>query len=178
MLKKILHRTISRFEQRFGYDGKYLHEVLDASLGAFVKFSLLQLMSGHQDQVPKEAWFAARIAATLSEDCGPCAQLAVNMALQAKLPARTIAALLRGNFADAGSDAALGFRYGTAVATNRLEALTLVEEVEQRYGKRGQVSLAFAVASARVYPALKRGLGHGAACARIVVSSEETITLK
>ena len=39
------------------------------------------------------------------------------------------------------------------------------------------MSLAMGVAAARVYPALKRGLGHGAACQRLVVG-EEAITVK
>jgi len=84
---------------------------------------------------------------------------------------------LRGDIDEAGEDAALGFRYGMAVAKNEPSAVLLAEEAERRYGKRGLVSLAYAVASARVYPTLKRGLGHGAACTKITVSSE-TIVLK
>ena len=178
MLKKIFHRMLTKMERTSGYDATYLHEVLDASLGGFVKFALFQLMSGHFDAVPRDTWFAARIAAALSEDCGPCTQLVVNMALHAKVPASTISALLRGDVTAAGAEAAFGFRYGTAVATNSPQAVTLAAEAEQRYGKRGVVSLAFAVAAARVYPALKRGLGHGAACAKIVVSSDETVVIK
>ncbi len=169
MLKAYLHRRIAKMERSYGYDGTYMHEMLDASLAAFVKFALFQIMSAHRDGVPKEAWLAARIAAALAEDCGPCTQLVVDMALRDGMPGAGIAALLRGDIEQAGAEAALGFRYGMAVATNAAAALELVETARQRYGARGLVSLSFAVASARVYPSLKRGLGHGMACSRISV---------
>ena len=177
MLRRWIHRWIAKLEQAYRYDASYLHEVTDASLPAFLKFVLFQSMSMHRESVPKEAWFAARMAGTLSEDCGPCTQLMVDEALRQKISPLTIAALLRGDIDEAGADAALGFRYGTAVAKNAPESVSLAEDIERRYGKRGLVSLAYAVASARVYPALKRGLGHGAACTRIIVS-DQTVVLK
>ena len=172
MLKSFFHRQIAAYERRYGYDAAYMHEVLDASLSAFFKFGLFQIMSMHRDSVSKDAWFAARMAATLSEDCGPCTQLVVNMALEAKVRTTDITALLRGDIEQVGADAALGFRYGMAVAANAPDTVILSEEVEKRFGKRGLVSLAFAVTSARVYPCLKRGLGHGDVCTKIAVSNE------
>ena len=177
MIKSFLHRAIAKLEKSYGYDASYLHEVLEVSTPAFLKFGLFQTMSNHRDGAPRDAYCAARMAATLSEDCGPCTQLVVDMALKAgMLPAR-IAAILRGDLEQAGTDAELGFRYGIAVAQNTINAAALSEEVEKRYGKRALVSMAYAVACSRVYPALKRGLGHGAACSKINVS-DETIVLK
>lgn len=172
MIKRFLHTRIARLETSFGYDAAYLHEILDVSLAAFVKFSLFQLMSAHQDGVPADAYFAAKIASTLSEDCGPCAQLGVDMALRAGIRADRIAALLRGDLENAGPDMELGFHYGIAVATNSPDAVELADRAEKRFGTRGRVSLTLAVASARVYPALKRGLGHGAACTKIVIAND------
>jgi hypothetical protein len=177
MLKAYLHRTVSRLERSFGYDATYMHEVIDISPLAFFKFGLFQIMSSHRDGVPRDAWFAARIAAAISEDCGPCTQLVVDMALRAGVKPASLSALLRGDLEKAGRDAEFGFRYGIAVAQNTPAAVELSEEAEKRYGKRALVSLAFAVASSRVYPALKRGLGHGAACSKISIS-DETIILR
>ena len=106
----------------------------------------------------------------MSEDCGPCAQLVVDMALKAGVDAAILAALARGDFHRAGADATLGYLYGQAVATNSPDAVKLSVDAEAKYGKRGLVSLALAVAGARVYPTLKRGLGHGAACQKLVVA--------
>ena len=177
MLKLLLRRSIAKLERAYGYDASYLHELLDVSAPAFFKFALFQAMAGHDDQVPRDARCAARIAAALSEDCGPCTQLCVDMALKDGMPGDSIAALLRGDLELAGADAELGFRYGIAVANNTPNAPRLVEEAERRYGKRGLVSLAFAVTCSRVYPALKRGLGHGALCQKITIS-DQTIVLR
>jgi hypothetical protein len=177
MLKTWMHKQIANLERDFSYDAGYFHEVIDASPGAALKFSLFQIMAKHRDSVPKDAWYAAGLAAALTEDCGPCTQLGVDMALRDGMPAPKLSALLRGDIEQAGPDAALGFRYGIAVATNSPDALALSEQVEKRYGKRGQISLACAVACTRVYPALKRGLGHAAACSRIVVAND-TIPIK
>lgn len=177
MLKYFLHRAIAKLERAYGYDATYLHEVTDISTSASVKFALFQVMSAHRDKVPRDAYCAAGMAATLSEDCGPCTQLVVDMALKARMKPEQIAALLRGDLEKAGKDAEFGFRYGIAVAQNTDDALALSEEALRRYGKRGRVSLAYVVACSRVYPALKRGLGHGAVCTKINVSNE-TIILK
>ncbi|HUO92366.1 MAG TPA: hypothetical protein VMU22_05555 [Rhizomicrobium sp.] len=177
MIKSYLHRSVARFEKHYGYDATYMHEVIDASPRAFFKFSLFQAMSYHRDGAPTDAYCAARIAAALSEDCGPCVQITVDMALEAGVAPKHIAALLRGDLEQAGKDAELGFRYGIAVAQNTANALALSEEVGRRYGKRALVSMAFAVACSRVYPTLKRGLGHGVSCSKIEVSNE-TIVLK
>jgi hypothetical protein len=177
VIKGFLHRSVAKLERSFGYDATYLHEVIDISPSAFFKFGLFQIMSNHRDGAPREAYCAARIAATLSEDCGPCAQLTVDMALEAGVDPKRVAALLRGDLDQAGPEAELGFRYGIAVAQNTADAPALSAEVERRYGKRALVSMAFAVACTRVYPALKRGLGHGVACSKIEVS-DETIVLR
>jgi hypothetical protein len=177
MIKALLHRSLGKLEKGFGYDARYLHEVIDVSPSAFFKFGLFQIMAKHRDGAPRDAHCAAGIAAILSEDCGPCAQLAVDMSLAAGMDPGRIRALLRGDLEQAGDEAELGFRYGIAVAQNTPNAVALSEEVERRYGKRALIAMAYAVACSRVYPALKRGLGHGAACSKINVS-DETIVRK
>lgn len=175
MLKRILHGMIRRFAGSYQYDATYLHEIIDISPVAALKFMMFQAMAGHRDGVPTEARFAASLAAVLSEDCGPCTQLVVDKALKAGVAHSTIAALLRGDLKAAGQDAELAFRYGTAVSQNTPDAASLAEDAVRRFGKRGRICLAYAVACGRVYPALKRGLGHAAACSKIKVSDEVVI---
>lgn len=178
MLKSYFRRKIDRMEGAFGYDATYVREILDNSLPAFLKFVLFQSMASHRDGAPREAWFAAKLAAALTEDCGPCAQLMVDFALRDGVRPDILAALIRRDPSSAGPDAALGFRFGLAVAANAVEAGELAAEAEARYGKRGQISLAMAVAATRVYPTLKRGLGHGAACQRLRVLDETILVRK
>ena len=172
MLKSHFHRRIARMGQAFDYDVSYLHELLEASTPAFIKFALFQPMSRHREDVPATTWFAAKLAATMSEDCGPCSQLMVDMAIRAGVAPAIVAALARGDLTSADADASLGFRYGHAVAANAPEADAFAAQALAKYGRRGVASLAMAVAAARVYPTLKRGLGHGAACQKLVVGEE------
>ncbi len=173
MLKTLLHRSIRGFERMFGYDATYIHEITEA--GAGVKFALGTWAARHRAAVPKDAWFAAKLAAALSEDCGPCTQLAADMAVRAGMDPRRIAALIRGDVEQAGADAALGYRYAMAVATNAPAAIDLVERARARYGEKGLVSLALVVAFTRIYPATKRGLGHGMACAKIEIANQSIL---
>ena len=175
MIEFILHSSIRRFERLLGYDASYMHEIVDASRSAGLKYLLSQFVAQHRDGVSKDARYSAKLAAALSEDCGPCTQLCVNLALRDGVDAQKLAALLRGDLNAAGDEAAFGYRYGMAVSTNSAAALELVEEAAKRYGNRGKVSLALVVATGRVYPALKRGLGHGAACIKVEIASQSIV---
>ncbi len=51
-------------------------------------------------------------------------------------------------------------------------------EVVARWGERGLVTLAFAIASARVYPTVKYALGYGQACRRVAIAGETVAVAK
>lgn len=171
MIRSLLHRTIGRFERHYGYDAAYMHEILDASVGAFVRLALAQGMNLHRDGVPADAVHAARITTARFEDCGPCAQLVVNMALEAGVAPAMVRAIVARDMAALSADARLGLTLADAVL-----AQTPTDgprtEVLQRYGERGLVTLAYAIAATRTYPTLKRALGHAHTCERLRVGGE------
>src|SRR3989442_13011245 len=82
---------------------------------AFFKFSKIFSLAAHRENVPPDAWFAASIAATLAEDCGPCTQLVVTMAERAGVSPATLRAILTGDEQGMAADAALGFRFAKSV---------------------------------------------------------------
>ena len=90
MVKKLLTAQIKAFETRYNYDMGYAHRLLRASRGAFIRFALFSRFALVREQVPVAPWYAARIAATLYEDCGPCTQLVVHMAAEAGLASTTL----------------------------------------------------------------------------------------
>lgn len=171
MVRWLLHRIIHRFERHYGYDATYMHEILDASIGAFFKLFLAQAMNLHRGDVPADAVHAARITTARYEDCGPCAQLVVNMALEAGVAPAVVRAVVARDFAALSIDARIGLTLADAVLAHtsadepRADAL-------QRYGKRGLVTLSFAIAATRTYPTLKRALGHAHTCERLRVGGE------
>jgi hypothetical protein len=171
MLRSYFHTQIKKLEKRFGYDGTYMHEILDASPRAFWKFGLFQVMSSHRESISREAWYAARITAARHEDCGPCTQLVVDMALREGIEKSVLRAIVARDFSQMGPDAALGVRITDATLAHQ-PADDLRAEALKRFGQKGLISLAYAIASARVYPTVKRVLGHAHTCERVTVAGE------
>jgi hypothetical protein len=72
----------------------------------------------------------------------------------------------------------LAVRFTEATLRHAPEPDDLREEVLRRWGKRGLISLAFSMLSARMYPTLKYALGHGRACTRLVIGGEARLVLR
>ncbi|MBZ0231925.1 MAG: hypothetical protein K8M05_06200 [Deltaproteobacteria bacterium] len=169
MLKWFIRRKLAAFEKTYGYDASYAHELLAADTSAVLAFARIQAMGSYRKGVPKEAWYAAKLVGTLNEDCGPCTQLNVTMALRDGVDGKQLAAVLAGDEATMSSDVALAVRFARAALAHDLEADGYREEIVRRWGAKGLVSLSFGLTVARVYPTIKYALGHGKACARVVV---------
>lgn len=172
MLKSLLATQIAKFERRYDYDMSYARELLAIDTGAFLKFSRVMAISRYARDIPVDALFAAKILGTMSEDCGPCTQLVVQMAEEQGVSADTLRAVLARHPERLPADAQLAYRYAEAVLAHAPEAEALRETVVQRWGHRALVSLAFALVSARLYPTLKYALGHGKTCVRVQVAGE------
>jgi len=174
MIRPILHAVIRRFERQFDYDAAYMHEILDTSIPAFFKLVLAQAMNTHREGVPNDALFAARIAAVRFEDCGPCAQLVVNMALAAGVAPAMVRAIVARDVTRLSSDALLGLRLADAVLAHE-STDDARADVLARYGEKGLVTLAYAIAATRIYPTMKRALGHARTCERLRVDGETVV---
>jgi hypothetical protein len=175
MLGFFLHRTVRKLEHRFAYDAAYMHEMIDASPAAMLKFSLIQPMNQHRKGVPKAVWYAARITAARHEDCGPCTQLVVDMACADGVSADELRAVVARDFAAMSDGVALAVRLADAVATNE-PADTIRNDIVRRFGMDGLISLALGIAGARIFPTLKRSLGHARACERLEIEGESIMT--
>jgi hypothetical protein len=177
MIRSTLHAVIRRFERRYDYDATYMHEILEASIPAFVKLVLAQAMNAHSERVSRDALFAARIAAVRFEDCGPCAQLVVNMALEAGVTPEMLRAIVARDESRLSSDALLGLRLADAVLAHTSTDAAR-EAVLARFGERGLVTLAYAIAATRIYPTMKRTLGHAHTCERLRVEGETVVAAR
>jgi hypothetical protein len=79
--------------------------------------------------------FAAKLAGTLAEDCGPCVQLMVTMAERGGVPADTLRAVLRGDDTALDADVLLSVRFARASLARDPAADALREQVLARWGK-------------------------------------------
>lgn len=174
MLKAYLARRIGKLERQWGYDASYLRHVLRASTGSFLRFGVL---TGLVDRkaAPGAALAAAGIAGTLAEDCGPCTQISVDMAAAGGVKPQVLRAILAGDEAAMGEDAALAWRFARAsLARDMASCDPLRDEVVRRWGDRGLVALGLAITTARMYPTLKYALGYGKACSKVTVAGVAT----
>jgi hypothetical protein len=172
MLRWFLRRKIAAFERAWNYDSTYMHEVLNADPRALIAFSKVMGVSQYHKDVPLAAYYAAKIVGTMAEDCGPCTQLAINMAERAGVDTVALRALVARDPCAMPDDMALAASFADASLRRAPEADALRDEVVRRWGKSGLVSLGFALTTARMFPTLKYALGHGRACRCVTVGGE------
>jgi hypothetical protein len=169
MIKRVLRSFVNRFEREWNYDASYLRELIDASPRAAWLFSRAAALGQFRRDIPLAPWFAAGITAVRHEDCGPCTQLAVTMAERSGVSPAVLRAVLADNPAAMPDDVALVWRFTRATLAHEAAADEYRDAIVKRWGRRGLVSVAFAITAARIYPTVKYALGHGKACMRVVV---------
>lgn len=162
---------IARQEARLGAPLDYLRTVADSSTAAFAKFGAFAPLAGHRAVTPPIVWHLARLAATQVQDCGTCVQVIVNQARADGVPASILQAVLAEDESRLDDAERLALRYGRAVA-QRDDALTVVGEVRDWFGQDILVELALGVATAQMFPILKRGLGQDLACSLVTIDVE------
>ncbi len=169
MLRYLLNKMLLSMKKRYDYDVRYMQEILTADLLAFIKYMGFQLMASHSSKVPAEALAAARIRAIIWGDCGSCAQLAVNLALEAKVEPGTVRAIVDLDLDALTETTALVTQFTDMCLAHNPEAEEIRKKIRALWGTRGLIAIAFSISSAQVYPALKYTLGYGDACSRIQI---------
>jgi len=172
MIRMMLARWIDGFEKSFGYDASYMRHVLRVSPASLVKF-MLGTRAADVKAAPHEALIAAGLVGTLSEDCGPCTQVSVDIATANGVDPKVLRAILAGDEAAMGEAAALAYRFAKASLARDMEACDpLRDEIVRRWGDKGLVAIGLALVGARMYPTLKYALGYGKACSKVTVAGE------
>ena len=169
MLKAIARNRIRAFSHRYDYDARYMEAVLDASPAAFFKFAKLADAASHRESAPIDAYFAAKIAGARAEDCGPCTQLTVNMALEAGMGRDQIEAVLRCDYVAMNEDTVLAFRFAQAIINRTSNEDELREAVRTAWGDKGVIDLTFSLQLGRMFSMVKAGLGFARQCRRVSV---------
>lgn len=172
MLKAYLSRWLHRFEKAYDYDASYMRHVLRASPGSLMKFAF-GTRAPDVKAAPPEALVAAGVYATLTEDCGPCVQVAVDIAATHGVDPKVLRAIVAGDEAAMGETAALGYRFARASLARDMEVCDpLRDEIVRRWGDKALVAISLGIVTARMYPTLKYALGYGKACSRVRVAGE------
>jgi hypothetical protein len=174
----IARRTLRAFATRYGYDVSYLELLLNESPSAFFKFAPLMKASAHREVAPVEASFAAKITGVLAEDCGPCTQLVVDMALEAGMAKDQIEAVLRRDPRAMSDTTRLAFRFADAVVRRVTEEDEFRDAVRAQWGQKGVIDLTLALQMGRMFPMIKAGLGFAKECRRVTVDGHDVDVVK
>lgn len=173
MLKWLIRNRLAAFERKTGYDASYMRELLATDTHAFWRFAKFNGISSYRRDVPKELYYAVKLTGTLAEDCGPCTQLVVTLALADGVAPRAISSILTEH--GMADEVRLGVRFARTVLAHSPEADDIRDEIVRRWGPRALVSVAFAITAARFFPTLKYAMGYGKACQRVVVAGETIV---
>ena len=144
MIRSFLNAQIRKFGRRFNYDTSYMHEICAVSPGAV--YGLLKLPEFYRYRGPalgQPVWTGALLASTLDGDCGPCAQLVIDMALAAGADRETLRLCAEGQ-ADKAGAMGLGFRFAEAAIKADPMADKFRSEIAREFGEKCALSCAFA----------------------------------
>ncbi len=178
MLRFFAERALKSFSDRYEYDVSYMRHMLKVSPSAFFKFAKLTELSKHCEAAPKDALFAAKLVGAVAEDCGPCVQIAVNMAREAGVDPAQIEAVLKRDRAAMNADTALAFQFADAVVRRAPYADEVRDVVREQWGDAGVIDLALAVQIGRVYPIVKLALGYAKTCSRVRIDDAPVDVVK
>jgi hypothetical protein len=160
-----------------GVSMDYAYHLRDVAPSRLWRFTLIKAVEGGRKYTPADVYHAAGMAAAMTEDCGPCVQIHANFAMQDGMNADVLRSLAMRKLDNVPVDIALGFKYGEAIAQGVM-ANEMRDEIRAKWGDKGLIELAFAIATARFYPALKRGMGYAHTCERVVIQDRPTPTAK
>ncbi len=174
-----LERTLRQMEKRYDYDFSYVRHIYHVSRPAFRRYMFgFMWFSRGREALPAAAGAVGGIVGTMHADCGPCTQITVNMGLEAGVDPAILRAAVAGDLAALGPDLALVYRYSKAIMDADYGAVEMREQVRRLYGEKGLLDLAVVLASAQVYPTMKRTLGYGEACLKVRVGNDDVAAQK
>ncbi len=177
-MKWLIRRQLTGFEKTWNYDTSYMREMADADTAAALAFAKVMAMGQYRKDVPAAPYYAAKIVAVMAEDCGPCTQLTIDMAQKDGVDPAVLRAVVARDIEAMPDDVALAVGFAEATLNHSPEADAKRDAIIDCWGKRGLVSLAFAVTAARIFPTVKYAMGHGHACMRLTVGGETRPVLR
>lgn len=159
-------QALRGFGRHYDYDVTYLEELMDASPAAFQAFEAAMPLGQFQQAAPIDLLSIAKIAAMRAQDCGPCTELGVKKAREAGVSDPIIRGALHG-----GQGLSAEHRdihdYARGVALNEELDPALLPRITARWGREIVAELAVNIVGMRLYPTLKRALGHARSCSLI-----------
>lgn len=156
-------KQINEFEARYDYDCDYMREMLQLVPAAYMKFNNFMALVDHRTHLDKESYWLGKVVTMCAEDCGDCLQLNVRMAIEDGVSPQLVLAASRDEDKLPKEWRDL-YRFIKQIADNELQQEGLIQNMNQRYTRQALIELGLCMATATVFPRLKRAMGYGQTC--------------
>lgn len=151
-------------ERKVRVSAGYLSDLGHASFSGLLKLLLILPLARHRAASDPTLLHTARIVATQHEDCAACLQMAVNVALDEGIELQTVRAILSRDDQHMSDSVSLVVKFAQGVLAGDGSDEAVRHKIETRFGATVLAELVLAIASARVFPTVKRGLGLALSC--------------
>lgn len=169
MISAFFEWVLRGAERKSGEDADWMRDIFRASKIAAFKFGMFLPLAAHRRVAPIDVVHVARLAAVRHEDCGPCLQTVVNQAIAEGVAPDIVQTVLDGNISALPPLLADAHRFAMGVVAHEAYDEQLRQSLVSRLGEAVMVEVALAIATVRVFPTVKRALGHGLSCALVKV---------
>lgn len=167
MLRKILYYFISKSEREMGTKFDYMRDIVAASPSQFIKFSKIFGIVDQRRALPIDLYHIVRIIGAMSEDCGTCVQLEVDLAKKAGLSKEVLKDIVY-NTQEYLTDEQTKIReFAHGLSVSKMDDPEARDYIDNKFGSKALVDLAFALNAARFLPSVKRAMGHAISCQKV-----------
>ncbi len=157
------------FGSHYDYDTTYMKEMLNVAPNAFEKFESFLPMASFVQSAPKDVIYLVKLAAMKNEDCGACLQLNVDMAIEAGVDKNIIKEVIFNEGKNLPLSLKDIYKFTLLVSNNKIIDDTLYDKIYETYSKEIMVEVSLAIASAKVFPTIKRVLNDIKSCSVIKI---------
>lgn len=160
---------LESFQSHYDYDTNYMKEMLISAPKAYSTFEAFLPMASFIDKSPTDVLFTAKLTAMKNEDCGACLQLNIDMAIEAGVKKEIIKEIVFNNGENLPTDLKTMYSFALAVSNNETIDSNLYAKINEMYSKEIIVEIALALASTKIFPAVKRVLNNIKSCSMIKI---------
>lgn len=172
MMEAIHEADIRAAEHGLGVELPYMREIARVAPDLLGQLERIRGAAEYPRHVPTEVRHLAALGATMAQDCGPCVQIGVNLALADGVDPAVLRSALGLSGEPLEDEQADALAFGRAVGEQAVETDPLRRRLRERFGDAGVVSLSWAIAVAQFYPVLKRAMGFAQTCSAFGVTVE------
>jgi alkylhydroperoxidase family enzyme len=162
-MQRFLFWWIDSFEKRSGVSAEYARWMANVSPRAFMKFGKLGQLAQYRRELPADASAVAHLIAARSQDCGPCVQIGVNLALQDGVSRDILRAVLDRKPDQLPPDLADVYHFAESVVSGEEDDI-LRQRVREHYGDEALIEIGLAMAVGQTFPIVKRAIGYTKSC--------------